>query len=87
MGCEGNVISICRSMGHPNCIKVKYWKYTSYYWIINNIYDGWDLARMFQWGEDDLHEPKCLDTNFIITALKAKLRLETIDSKIGIPVK
>ncbi|KAG0572237.1 hypothetical protein KC19_VG078600 [Ceratodon purpureus] len=74
------------SINHPNGIKVQYWKAVSTREDVLECYVGWNSGRSFQWEADEYHTPEWIDTDSLMTSWKSKIKPETQNPKVRIPV-
>jgi hypothetical protein len=71
---------------HPNCVLIQYFRPTSRGRNVQEFYSGWDSAKGLRWKVDEAQDPIWEDTNSLVTAWKSKVKKDTVECVLKIPL-
>jgi hypothetical protein len=71
----------------PNCVIIQYFQPTSRSQLVQDTYHGWDFEIGLRWKIEELNGPQWEHTDSIITAWKSRVRRDSAECMIKIPVE
>lgn len=70
----------------PNCVLIQFFRPTSRDENVQETYIGWDSPRGLRWKVDESHPPVWEHTDSLMTAWKSKIKKDTTECMLKIPL-
>ena len=70
---------------HPNCIRIQYFRPTSWERNVQEYYTGWDCAKGLRWKVDETQSPVWENRDSLVTAWKSRVKKDTVECVLKIP--
>jgi hypothetical protein len=84
---DSHPVWIARAKSDPNCVLIQYFQPTSRSQLVQDTYRSWDSETGLRWKIEELNGPQWEHMDSIITAWKSRVRRDSAECTIKIPVE